>query len=153
MSAEAHLLPHAPEELTTGRLRRLGEGVGKVVYASEHWVVKRERSPADIIALIVIWKILRAIARILPRRFGERLLKHPSKWIRLVRVAMRPLVMLIPRGAWLMTRIGQTWKLYHFRSTRGERLADDHLAGTTLIPEKISFPPIRVRVGGWPGWS
>ena len=41
MPAGLHLLPRAPAELTSGRLRRLGEGVGKVVYCSEHWVVKR----------------------------------------------------------------------------------------------------------------
>lgn len=152
MSSQPHLLPHAPEELTSGRLRRLGEGVGKVVYASEHWVVKRERSAADIIALIVIWKALRRIARLLPAHMGEPLLRRPSKWIRLVRVMVRPLVLAIPRGVWLMTHAGEMWHVYHSRNVRGERLAKEHLAGTSLIPERVTFPPVRVRVGGWPGW-
>jgi len=152
MSSEPHLLPHAPEELTGGRLRRLGEGVGKVVYASEHWVVKRERSAADIIALIVIWKALRRVAQLLPAHLGEPLLRHPSKWIRLVRVMVRPFVLVIPRSVWLMTHIGEMWHVYHSRNVRGERLARMHLAGTSLVPERVTFPPVRVRVGGWPGW-
>ncbi len=152
MAEEAHLRSHAPAELTASRLRRLGEGVGKVVYASEHWVVKRERSEADIIALIVIWKVLRGVAKVLPAHLGEPLLQRPSRWIRLVRVAMRPVVQVIPRSAWLMTHIGQMWKLYHFRSRRGERLAQARLQGTALVPERITFPPVKVRVGGWPGW-
>ncbi len=152
MSPQPHLLPHAPEELTSGRLRRLGEGVGKVVYASEHWVVKRERSAADIISLIVIWKVLRRIAQVLPAHLGEPLLRRPSRWIRLVRVIMRPLVLAIPRSVWLMTHIGEMWHLYHSRNVRGERLAKAHLTGTSLIPDRVTFPPVRVRVGGWPGW-
>ena len=59
-------VPHAPEELTRDRLTRLGEGIGKVVYASEHWVVKRERTPGEVVALILIWKILRQWAHMLP---------------------------------------------------------------------------------------
>jgi hypothetical protein len=152
MSPQPHLLPHAPEELTGGRLRRLGEGVGKVVYASQHWVVKRERSATDIIALIVIWKVLRRIAQVLPAHLGEPLIRRPSRCIRLVRVMMRPLVLVIPRGVWLMTHIGEMWHLYDSRSVRGERLAKAHLTGTSLIPERVTFPPVRVRVGGWPGW-
>jgi hypothetical protein len=31
-------------------------------------------------------------------------------------------------------------------------LADAHLAGTSLVPERVSFPPTRVKVGRWPGW-
>jgi hypothetical protein len=34
--AELQVLTHAPEELTRGRLVRLGEGIHKVVYASDH---------------------------------------------------------------------------------------------------------------------
>jgi hypothetical protein len=152
MPAGLHLLPHAPEELTTGRLRRLGEGVGKVVYCSEHWVVRRQRRASDIIALIVIWKVLRRLARILPARLGETLLQRPSRPIRLLRVMMRPLVLVIPRSVWLMTHIGELWHVYHSRNVRGERLAQLHLAGTSLVPERVTFPPVRVRVGGWPGW-
>src|SRR5438067_1972020 len=73
-SAVPELLPHAPPELTRGRLRRLGEGIGKVVYASEHWVVKRERSPSEILALIAIWRALRKLEHVLPRAFARRLL-------------------------------------------------------------------------------
>ena len=39
--SDLQLLLHAPADLTSGRVRRLGEGINKVVYASEHWVVKR----------------------------------------------------------------------------------------------------------------
>jgi hypothetical protein len=152
MPAELHLLPHAPAELIGGRLRRLGEGVGKVVYCSEHWVVKRQRHASDIIALIVIWKVLRRLARILPAHLGEPLLQRPSKPIRLLRVMMRPLVLVIPRSLWLMTHIGELWRVYHSRNVRGERLARLHLAGTSLVPAHVTFPPVRVKVGGWPGW-
>jgi hypothetical protein len=146
------LLAHPPAELTTGRLHRLGEGVGKVVYCSDHWVVKRERHPADIIALIAIWKMLRFLSRILPARLVEPLLQRPSKRIRLLRVMLRPVVLLIPRSVWLMTHVGELWHSYHWRNLRGEQLARAHLAGTSLIPEHVTFPPVRVRVGGWPGW-
>ena len=152
MSAPAHLLAHAPAELTSGRLRRLGEGVGKVVYCSDHWVVKRERRASDIIALIVIWKLLRRLVRILPAHLVEPLLQRPSKRIRLLRVMLRPIVFLVPRSVWLMTHVGELWHSYHWRNVRGERLARAHLAGTSLIPEHVTFPPVRVKVGGWPGW-
>ena len=152
MPAGLHLLPRAPAELTSGRLRRLGEGVGKVVYCSEHWVVKRQRRASDIIALIVIWKLLRRLARILPAHMGEPLLQRPSKWIRLLRVMMQPVVVAIPRSVWLTTHIGQLWRVYHSRDARGERLARTYLAGTSLVPEHVTFPPVRVKVGGWPGW-
>ncbi len=152
MPAEAHVLTHAPEELTSRKLRRLGEGVGRVVYASEHWVVKRERSASDILALIVIWKALRRVAHLLPGRLGDRLLQRPSRWIRLLRVSIRPFVLVVPRPVWLMTHAGEMWRLYRARDARGRRLADAHLAGSGLIPARVSFPPVRVRVGGWPGW-
>ena len=54
VTRSSRMLPHPPEELTHGRLQRLGEGVGKVVYASEHWVVKRERSPGEVVALKIL---------------------------------------------------------------------------------------------------
>jgi len=146
------VLPHAPQELTRGRLRRLGEGIGKVVYASEHWVVKRERSPNEIIALIAIWRVLRRLERHLPGTLGRRLLERPSKTIRLLRFFIQALVPVIPRSVWFATHIRAVWKTYHFRSARGERLAGIYLAGTSLIPERIAFPPVRVSVGGWPGW-
>lgn len=146
------VLPHAPVELTRGRLRRLGEGLGKVVYASEHWVVKRERSPSEIIALIVLWKVLRRVERHLPGQLGRRLLEKPSKTIRFVRLLMQAVVPAVPKSVWFTTHIGQVWRTYHFRNLRGEKLAEAHLAGTTLIPERVIFPPVRVTVGGWPGW-
>lgn len=151
-SPAVSVLPHAPEELSRGRLRRLGEGLGKVVYASEHWVVKRERSSSEIIALIMLWKLLRRLERHLPGEFGRKLLEKPSRSIRLVRLLMQAVVPVVPKSLWFATHIGQVWRTYHFRNVRGERLADAHLAGTTLIPERVIFPPVRVTVGGWPGW-
>ncbi len=152
MSAVHDVLPHAPQELLIGRLKRLGEGVGKVVYCSEHWVVKREREPSDVIALIVLWKLLRRLLHILPARLIEPLLQRPSRRIRFLRVLLRPFVLLIPRSVWLMTHVGELWDAYHSRDVRGERLAQTHLAGTPLIPQHVTFPPVRVKVGGWPGW-
>jgi len=54
------VLTRAPEDLTRGRLVRLGEGISKVVYASDHWVIKRERRPSEIITLICVWKLRRS---------------------------------------------------------------------------------------------
>jgi len=146
------LLAHIPEELTAGRLMRLGEGIGKIVYASPHWVVKRERSPSEIVALILLWKVLRKFARICPGHFGERLLQRPSRLIRFLRVVMQAVMQVVPRSVWFTTHIAQVWKVYHYRDRRGTRLAGIHLAGTGLMPERVSFPPERVQVGGWPGW-
>ena len=146
------MLPSPPEELTRTRLIRLGEGIGKVVYASEHWVVKRERSPSAIIALIVIWKFLRRVERHLPARLTSRLVTHPSRQIRFLRLLTQGLVAVIPRGLWFMTHIGEVWSMYSWRDVRGESLAEAHLTGTDLIPRKISFPPTKVKVPGWPGW-
>lgn len=145
-------LAEAPEELTATRLRRLGEGIGKVVYASPHWVIKRQRSPSEILALIIIWKALRRMERLLPWGLGRRLLERPSTQIRLLRRLMQPLVSLIPRGVWLSTHIGDVWRLYRKRDRRGEKLAERHLSGTGLMPRAIRFPPTRVKVAGWPGW-
>ena len=146
------VLPDAPEELVCTRLERLGEGVGRVVYASQHWVVKRERSTSAILALILIWKVLRRVARFLPARLRDRLMGRPSRLIRLARVLMQPFVLAIPRSVWLMTHAGKVWRVHRTRDRRGERLARNYLDGTTLIPARIVFPPTRVRVGGWPGW-
>jgi hypothetical protein len=41
---------------------------------------------------------------------------------------------------------------YVSREVRGEKLADAYLAGTPLVPGRVSFPPTRVKVGAWPGW-
>jgi hypothetical protein len=148
----ARSVPHAPAELSQGRLKRLGEGVGKVVYASEHWVVSRERSNSEILALIVVWKILRKATRVLPARMGEWLLRRPSKPIRLLRILMHGIIKIVPRSVWFMTHIEDVWRTYRRRDIRGEALARRHLSGTELVPERISFPPVEVQVGGWPGW-
>lgn len=145
------VLPYAPRELTEGRLRRLGEGIGKVVYASEHWVVKRERSPSEIVALIVLWKVLRKIERMLPRRVGARLVQRPAKQIRVLRVFMQGMMAVVPRAIWFTTHVREVWKVYRSRNTEGEQLAETHLSGTELIPLRVTFPPTCVKVGGWPG--
>ena len=135
------VLLHAPAELTAGRLRRLGEGIGKVVYASERWVVKRPRSPSEVVALILIWKLI-------PRRFLQR----PSRLLRLLRVCVQAVMGVVPSSVWLSAHVKDVWRIYRSRDRRGERLAQTHLAGTPLVPEVITFPPIRVDIGGWPGW-
>lgn len=153
MQAEpSRVLSHAPAELTHTRLRRIGEGIGKVVYASDHWVVKRERSTHEIIALIIIWKMLSKVAHILPARLGDRLLRRPSRPIRLLRVLMQAVMLILPRSIWITTHIFEIWKNYRSRDRRGERLANAYLSGTRLVPKTITFPPARVDVGGWPGW-
>jgi hypothetical protein len=139
--AAPRLLLRAPDELTAGRLRRLGEGIGKVVYASEHWVVKRPRTPSEVVALILLWKLL-------PRP----LLARPSRLIRLLRVCLQAVMQFVPRGVWLSTHVKEVWRVYRTRDLRGARLAKAHLDGTHLVPEVIAFPPVRVQVGGWPGW-
>jgi len=148
----ARTLARAPAELLEGRLLRLGEGIGKVVYASPHWVVKREREPAAVMALIVIWRAMRRFERILPGKLGRNLLNKPSLQLRALRVLVQNLMYLIPRTLWLATHAGKVHELYTSRDSRGEHLARTLLAGTPLIPETVCFPPTRVRVGGWPGW-
>jgi hypothetical protein len=150
--AGMRVLPHAPVELTRGRLRRLGEGVGKVVYASDHWVVKRDRSESEVIALIMVWKALRRLERLLPAPVGKRLVERPAKQIRLLRILAQPVVLVVPRSLWFMTHIGQVWTVHRARDERGEALAGERLHGTPLVPERVTFPPVRVRVARWPGW-
>lgn len=152
MNGAMRVLAHAPEELTHGRLARLGEGIGKVVYASKHWVVKRERSPKEIIALIVVWKAVRRVERALPGKLGRRLLERPSTTIKVLRVAAQVVMSVAPKSLWFTAHISEVWKTYRKRDLRGERLAKERLAGTSLVPAKVSFPPVRVQVGGWPGW-
>lgn len=148
---EIRELEQAPLELVQGRLRRLGEGIGKVVYASEHWVVKRERSPSEIVALIGVWKLLRKIERHLPEPLGRRLVERPSAQIRFLRVLAQASMAVLPKALWFTAHIQQVWKQYYLHGARGERLAREHLAGSPLIPEEVTFPPVRVSVGGWPG--
>ena len=151
-SPASRFLSHAPGELTHGRLVRLGEGVGKVVYASQNWVVKRDRSPSEILALIALWKSIRKIEHLLPGRLGERLLEKPSRQIRLLRVLVQGFMLVVPRGVWFASHIGEMWRVHRSRDERGEILARSRLAGEFLTPERIQFPPVRVKVGGWPGW-
>lgn len=150
--AVSHVVSHIPEELTQGTLRRLGEGIGKVVYASEHWVVCRERTPLEMVALILLWKALRKLERLLPGAWGKKLRDRPSRQIRFLRVLVQGAILIFPRALWFSSHIRDVLRLYHRRSVRGEKLAQAHLAGSDLIPERIAFPPERVRIGGWPGW-
>lgn len=150
--AAARVLLHAPVELTEGRLRRLGEGIGKVVYASKHWVVKRPRSPSEVVALILLWRWVRRAETVLPGGLSRRLLRHPGPQIRLLRVAVQGVMRVAPRGLWLSEHVRDVWKAYRVNDRRGERLAREHLTGTPLVPEVIEFPPVRVKIGGWPGW-
>jgi hypothetical protein len=146
------LLSRAPEDLTRGRLVRLGEGINKVVYASEHWVIKRERRPSEIITLICVWKVLRRLDRLLPGSLARRLLERPGRRIRFLRLLFEVVVLPIPRCIWLATHIGSLWKWHSSREIQGQALADAYLSGTPLMPERVAFPPTRVKVGGWPGW-
>jgi hypothetical protein len=142
----------APEELTNTRLYRLGEGVGKVVYASDHWVVKRERSPTQVVAIILLWKLLRKTESILPGGLGRRLMQRPSRQIRFLRMMVQASMLIVPKSVWFTSHISDVSKLYYKRDLRGQRLANTMLTGTSLVPERVTFPPTRVRVKGWPGW-
>jgi len=146
------VLANAPEELTCGYLRRLGEGIGKVVYASEHWVVRRERSPSAVVALILLWRILHTLERVLPGAWGRKLRSRPSRRLRFLRVMVQGAMLLLPRAVWFRGHIREMWRLYRRRDLVGGRLAQLHLTGSDLYPQTVTFPPVRVRVGGWPGW-
>ena len=138
----------APEDLLRGRLRRVGEGIGKVVYASEHWVVARERSPGEVAALIVLWKAL----HVLPGRLGVGLLRKPSMTLRFLRLLTQAALAVVPKRFWFTPHVREVWTVYHRRSLRGERLAQARLLGTGIIPERVTFPPAPVRIGGWRRW-
>ena len=150
--AESHVLYDIPEELTRGQLHRIGEGIGKVVYASEHWVVRRARTPLEMVALMLLWKWLRRLELLLPGAWGRHLRERPSRQIRFLRVLVQGAILIFPRALWFSAHVRGVFRVYHRRSIRGERLAQAHLTGSELIPERISFPPARVRIGGWPGW-
>jgi hypothetical protein len=152
MRTPLQALESAPEELTRARLKRIGEGVGKVVYASEHWVVKRERGASEIIALILIWRLMKRLEPWLPGRLASRWFSHPSTPLRALRMALQALVSVVPRGIWFSTRWGRIWQKFVHRDVRGEYLAVKHLSGTSLVPETVTFPPTLVKVSGWPGW-
>ena len=146
------VLSEAPEELTRGSLVRLGEGIGKVAYASEHWVVSRERHPSEIIGLILTWKVLRKLDRLVPGEMGRRMLAKPGRRIRALGFIFRALVLAVPRGVWFTRHARHMWRQYSWHEKRGRTLADAHLAGTALVHERIEFPPTEVKVGRWPGW-
>jgi len=152
MGANVQVLSHAPEELTRGRLTRLGEGIGKVVYASDSWVVKRERHPREMIALILLWKSLRALDRVVPGGVGRRLMRRPSKRIRLLRLFFEAVVLAAPRGKWFTTHAGRMWRRHVKREARGAAVERTRLSGTSFVPQRVSFPPVRVKVDRWPGW-
>lgn len=149
---KARVLPQAPDELTRDRLARLGEGIGKVVYASEHWVVKRERRPSEILALIGIWKLLRRVEALLPAWLRRRLAPDPRRRIQLLVMIFQPVVLALPRGLWFATHIGEYWRWYTKSEARGAIIAEKYLTGTSLVPERVTFPPTRIHVGEWPGW-
>jgi len=152
MRTPLQALEAAPEELTRGRLKRIGEGVGKVVYASENWVVKRERGASEIIALILIWRMMKRLERWLPGRIAPKWFSHPSTPLRALRMALQAAVAVVPRGFWFSTHWGRVWQKFVHRDVRGEYLAVKHLSGTSLVPETVTFPPTLVKVAGWPGW-
>jgi hypothetical protein len=129
----------------------MGEGIGKIVYASEHWVVKRERTPFEVVALIVLWRMLRRLERLLPKRLQGRLIDKPSRQLRLLRVTVQAALAVLPKAVWFPSHIRAIWREYHTRNLRGERLARSVLDGTSLIPQPVIFPPTRIRVRGWPG--
>ena len=122
-------LPHPPDELFRAPLRRLGEGVGKVVYASQHWVVKRDRSPSEVVAIIVLWNFLRKLKQVLPGGWVDALLRGPSKEIRLLRVLVQAAMMVVPKSIWFTRHIRKAWTVYISRDRRGRRLAEQHLKG------------------------
>jgi hypothetical protein len=146
-SVTPELLPHAPAELTRGRLRRLGEGIGKVVYASDHWVVKRERSPSEILALIAIWRAMRNLENLVPGRLEKKLLQ-----LRFLRVLVRAFLLIVPKSAWYSSHIGEIWRTYHKKAKAGEKLSRRYLSGTPLVPATITFPPTWVNIDESPGW-
>lgn len=145
------VLTEAPSELTSRPLRRIGEGIGRVVYASENWVVKRERTPRQTMALIVLWRLLKAFERAFPAGIATRLMERPSRQIRFLRVLIEAVMLVIPRTIWFSRNILPVWRVYQRRSIRGTRLAETRLSGSNLIPCIVTFPPTRIRVHGWPG--
>ena len=146
------MLAHAPEELTRDRLTRLGDGIGKVVYASEHWVVKRERTPTEVVALILLWKWLRRWAHRMPFGWGDRLLSRPSRVLRWMRVVTEGMMLVVPKSVWYTRHVSTVLRTYVKRDRRGDKLARAHLAGSDILPESVTFPTATVLVGGWPGW-
>jgi hypothetical protein len=107
------LLPHAPEELTSQRLIRLGEGVAKVVHASPHWVVKRHLSLTGIVALMVVWKAILRVARLLPHPWRAGFVHRSSQNIRLFGTQIQPNIAGIPPSFCCTTHTGEAWRAHH----------------------------------------
>jgi hypothetical protein len=106
----------------------------------------------EMVALILLWRALRRVESMLPGRWGRRLRDRPSRQIRFLRVLVQGAILVFPRALWFPAHIRGILRLYHRRSVRGEKLAQAHLAGSDMLPQRIAFPPARVRIGGWPGW-
>ncbi len=115
-------------------------------------MVSRERHPSEIIGLILTWKVLRKLDRLVPGHIGRRMLAKPGKKIRALGLIFRVLVLAVPRGVWFTRHARHMWRQYSWHEKRGRTLADAHLAGTALVPERIEFPPTEVKVARWPGW-
>jgi hypothetical protein len=75
-----------------------------------------------------------------------------GKRIRFLRMVFEPLVLVIPKSAWLATHIASLWNWHSSHEAEGRLLEDAYLARTTLVPERVTFPPTRVKVGAGPGW-
>jgi hypothetical protein len=80
------------------------------------------------------------------------MLAKPGKRIRALSLVFQALVLSVPKGIWFTTHARLMWRQYSRDEIRGRKLADEHLAGTVLVPERVTFPHIRVKVGRWPGW-
>ncbi len=145
-------LDQAPPELLADRLHRLGEGIGKVVYSSEHWVVKRHRTAEEMVALILVWKFLHKVARGLPGGIGAPLLHSPPRVVNLLRVLAQSLMVVVPKRYWHTKHVSQVLYKFVRRAKRGDSLARTHLVDSPLLPQLIQFPPKTVVIDGWPGW-
>ncbi|HYI93132.1 MAG TPA: hypothetical protein VEX68_06290, partial [Bryobacteraceae bacterium] len=77
---------------------------------------------------------------------------RPSRQIRFLRVLVQGCMAVVPKSVWFTAHIADVWKVYYKRDVRGQRLANAILTGTSLVPERVTFPPTRVRLRGWPGW-
>jgi hypothetical protein len=104
------------------------------------------------VALILLWRLFRKLEALLPGSWGKRLRDRPSRQIRFLRVLVQGAILVFPRTFWYSSHIRDMFRLYHRRSVRGEKLAQTHLGGSHLVPDRITFPPTRVAIGGWPGW-
>ncbi|MBL8232213.1 MAG: hypothetical protein JNL98_27205 [Bryobacterales bacterium] len=70
----------------------------------------------------------------------------------MLRLMVQACMKVVPQSVWFTERVRNVWRGYQSRNLRGERLAEEHLSGTPLVPMRVSFPATRVQVRGWPGW-